>query len=84
MTSYLITFPNLFERKLFEETKQSYFNSPVDPLDYIIVHSNRFIEIKTGWFFDNFFIKDFPNCKIVRKITRGKKVNYECLNKGSI
>ena len=84
MTIYLITFSNLFERAKFEETKQNYFNAPMDALNHIVVHSNRFIEIKTGWFFDNFFIKDFPNCKVVRKAISGKKVHYECINKGQL
>ena len=83
MTSYLITFPNLFERAKFEETKEQYFIYPkhISTLD-IKTYSNRFIEIDSPYFDHCSFFLNFPTCKIVRKITRGKKVHYECINKG--
>lgn len=79
MDKYLITFPNLFERKKFDELKQTYCT---DPSNQIIVHSNRFIEIKEGWFYYLIFIATFPNCKVIKKTTSNKKVTYKCLNKG--
>lgn len=84
MSSYLITFPNLFERAKFEETKEHYFyitlNSLID--EKFKSYSNRFIEIPERIFSIYAFSSIFPNCKIVRKCIRGKKVHYECINKG--
>ena len=83
MTSYLITFPNLFERAKFEETKEQYFICLKQiSKEYIKTHSDRFIEIDLPYFDHCSFFLNFPTCKIVRKITRGKKVHYECINKG--
>ena len=84
MTSYLITFPNLFERAKFEETKAHYFYTSLESLskDPIKAHSCKFIEVVSKDFRDYSFLLNFPNCKVVRKCIRGKKVHYECINKG--
>lgn len=84
MTSYLITFPNLFERAKFEETKAHYFYISLEALskDPIKAHSCKFIEIVSKDFSTYSFLLIFPNCKVVEKCIRGKKVHYECINKG--
>lgn len=84
MISYLITFPNLFERAKFEETKQHYFYISLEALskDPIKAHSYKFIEIVSKDFSHYSFFLNFRNCKIVRKCIRGKKIHYECINKG--
>ena len=83
MTSYLITFPNLFERAKFEETKEQYFICLKHiSKEYIKTHSDTFIEICLPYFDHCSFFLSFPNCRIVRKCIKGKKVHYECINKG--
>ena len=82
--SYLITFPNLFERAKFEETKEYYFHITVNGLinESFKSYSNRFIEIPQRIFSIYVFLSIFPNCKVVKKYIKGKKVHYECINKG--
>ena len=84
MISYLITFPNLFERAKFEETKEHYFYTSLESLskDPIKEHSYKFIEVVSKDFIYYSFLLNFRNCKIVRKCIRGRKVHYECINKG--
>lgn len=84
MISYLITFLNLFERAKFEEIKEHYFYTSLESLskDPIKARSCKFIEVVSKDFSDYSFLLNFPNCKVVRKFIRGKKVHYECINKG--
>lgn len=84
MISYLITFPNLFERAKFEETKEHYFYTSLESLskDTIKTHSYKFIEVVSENFSIYPFLLIFRNCKVVKKCIRGKKVHYECINKG--
>ena len=84
MISYLITFPNLFERAKFEETKARYFYISLEALskDPIKARSCKFIEVVSKDFDHYIFLLNFRNCKVIRKRTRGKKVHYECINKG--
>lgn len=84
MISYLITFPNLFERTKFEETKEHYFYTSLEslPKDTIKTHSYKFIEIVSKRFDHYSFLLNFGNCKVIRKCIKGKKVHYECINKG--
>lgn len=86
MTSYLITFPNLFERAKFEETKERHFFIPLKNLSKgtIKLHSHTFIEVLPKYFTPYSFMLNFPNCKVVRKSIRGKKFDYECINKGQL
>ena len=80
-TSYLITFANVFDRKYFEDNMEKFFyytDSKLDLKDFIISHSNTFIEIKhrpsSFSYYD--LLERLPNTKIVKKLVKGKKTSY--------
>lgn len=81
--SYLVTFSNLFERKYFDEHLDEFFINFVIVSDVpalqnsIVVHSNKFIEIKSMYSFNpNTLLHKFPNVRITRKITKARSTKY--------
>ena len=86
-TSYLITFANVFDRKYFDDNMEKLFyytNSKLDLKDFVVPHSNTFIEIKhrpsSFSYYD--LLENLPNTKIVKKLVKGKKISYIKLKKG--
>ena len=86
-TSYLITFANVFDRKYFDDNMEKLFyytNSKLDLKDFVVPHSNTFIEIKhrpsSFSYYD--LLERLPNTKIVKKLVKGKKISYIKLKKG--
>ena len=81
-TSYLITFANVFERKYFDDNMEKFFyyiNKNLALKDFILFHSNTFIEIKKSkpTYFSCFaLLENLPNTRIVKKLVKGKKTSY--------
>ena len=81
-TSYLITFANIFDRKSFDDNIDQFFyskfNSKLNLKDFVVPHSNTFIEIKhrpsSFSYYD--LLERLPNTKIVKKLVKGKKTSY--------
>ena len=80
-TSYLITFANMFDRKYFHDNMEKFFyctNSKLDLKDFVVPHSNTFIEIKhrpsSFSYYD--LLERLPNTKIVKKLVKGKSTRY--------
>ena len=87
-TSYLITFASVFDRKYFDDNMEKFFyyiNSNLALKDFIVSHSNTFIEIngKPMYFSYSTLLADLPNTKIVKKLVKGKKTSYIKLKKDS-
>ena len=87
--SYLITFANMFDRKYFDNNMEKffyYFDSNLVLKDFIVFHSNTFIEIdksKPTYFSCFALLKSLPNTKIVKKLVKGKKTSYIKIKKDS-
>ena len=90
-TSYLITFANVFDRKSFDDNIDQFFyskfNSNLDLKDFIVSHSNTFIEFNNKrrliYFSYYTLLENLPNTKIVKKLVKGKKTNYIKIKKDS-
>ena len=88
-TSYLITFANVFDRKCFDDNMEKFFyhkfNSNSDLKDFIVSHSNTFIEFdnKRRLIYFSYYdlLEKLPNTKIVKKLVKGKKTSYIKLKK---
>ena len=87
--SYLITFANVFDRKYFDDNMEKFFyytNSKLDLKDFVVPHSNTFIEIKKSkpTYFSCFaLLENLPNTRIVKKLVKGKKTSYIKIKKDS-
>ena len=83
-TSHLITFANVFDRKYFDDSIEQFFypkfNSNLDLKDFIVSHSNTFIEFdnkRRPIYFSYYdLLEKLPNTKIVKKLVKGKKTSY--------
>ena len=87
-TSYLITFANMFDRKYFDDNMEKFFyytNSKLDLKDFVVPHSNTFIEIKRRPSSFSYYdlLEKLPNTKIVKKLVKGKKTSYTEIKKES-
>ncbi len=79
--SYLITFKSLFDRKYFNDNMEKFFycySSDLVLKDFIIFHSNTFIEIKSMPIYLSYWdlLEKLPNTKIIKKLVKGKKTSY--------
>ena len=90
-TSYLITFANMFDRKYFDDSIEQFFylkfNSNLDLKDFIVSHSNTFIEFnnKRRLIYFSYYdlLERLPNTRIVKKLAKGKKTSYIKIKKDS-
>ena len=87
-TSYLITFANVFDRKYFEDNMEKFFyyiNSKLNLKDFVVSHSNTFIEVKSRPMCLSYhaILENIPNTKIVKKLVKGKKTSYIKIKKDS-
>ena len=90
-TSYLITFGSIFERKYFDDNIDKFFytkfNSNLDLKDFIVSHSNTFIEFNNRrrliYFSYYDLLEKLPNTIIVKKLVKGKKTSYIKIKKDS-
>ena len=86
--SYLITFGSIFDRKYFYDNMEKFFyytDSKLDLKDFVVSHSNTFIEIKGKPLYLSYhaILENIPNTKIVKKLVKGKKISYIKLKKDS-
>ena len=90
-TSYLITFGSIFDRKYFDDNMEKFFyhkfNSNSDLKDFIVSHSNTFIEFdnKRRLIYFSYYdlLEKLPNTKIIKKLVKEKKTSYIKLKKDS-